>query len=313
MGYAWTLALLLLANPLDPFPFLQVEMDGKTVAMLDRADYTAPWEGVPLVDENRLRDTMQRLAEKVYVEPINATISDSGAVVPDKKGRKLNEGDFLTQFYSYYYEGSSGTLKATYQDIYPKVDLALMTQVRKKMIGQYTTYFNPRNKNRSHNIDLASRAINNTVVLPGEIFSFNKVVGKRTRAKGYLQAPIIVRGELSEGIGGGICQVSSTLFNAVDNAGLHIVQRYSHSRDVAYVRPGRDATVSWYGPDFVFQNKYAYPILIRAKAFGGNMYVSVHSFPEIEYEPRHVPSVSRRTPEEAPAIPPIVDELTAPE
>ncbi|MDR7314752.1 VanW family protein [Brevibacillus nitrificans] len=318
MGYAWTLALLMLVNPLDPIPFSQVEMEGETVAMLDRSEYTVPWEGVPTVDENHLRMTMERLGKVVYVEPINATISESGAVVPDKKGRKLNETDFLQQFYEYYYGTGSGTLKATYQEIYPKVDQALITQVRKKVIGQYTTYFNSGNRNRSHNIALASQAINNTVVLPGEIFSFNKVVGKRTKAKGYLQAPVIVRGELSEGIGGGICQVSSTLFNAVDKAGLQIVQRYSHSRNVAYVRPGRDATVSWYGPDFVFQNKYAYPVLIRAKAYGGSMYVSVHSFPEIEYEPRHVPSVSRKTPEEGPAAPPlqtppIMNESTAPE
>ncbi|MFD2370030.1 VanW family protein [Brevibacillus sp. GCM10020057] len=316
MVYGLMLALLL-ANPLDPVPFLQVEMEGETVAILDRSDYTVPWEGVPTVDEEHLRMTMERLAEKAYIEPINATIDDTGAIVQDKKGRKLNETDFLTQFYNYYYGSGSGVLKATYQEIYPKVDTALMTQVRKKRIGEYTTYFNAGNKNRSHNIALAARAINNTVVLPGEIFSFNKVVGKRTRAKGYLQAPVIVRGELSEGIGGGICQVSSTLFNAVDKAGLHIVQRYSHSRHVAYVRPGRDATVSWYGPDFVFQNKYAYPILIRAKVYGGTMHVSVHSFPEIEYEPRHVPSVSRATPEEEPAIlpgnPKTPDDSTAPE
>ncbi len=317
MGYAWTLALMLLATPLDPIHFLQVEMEGKTVAMLDRSDYSVPLEGVPLVDEHHLRMTMERLGQKVYIEPKNATINDNEAIVPEVKGRKLNEADFLQQFYEYYYGSGSGLLKASFQEIYPKVDAALMSQVRKKVIGQYATYFNSGNKNRSHNIALASAAINNTVVLPGELFSFNKVVGKRTKAKGYLQAPVIVRGELSEGIGGGICQVSSTLFNAVDKAGLQIVQRYSHSRNVAYVRPGRDATVSWYGPDFVFQNKYAYPILIRAKSYGGTMHVSVHSFPEIEYEPRNVPSVSRGTPEEGPAVPPgnppILNDPTAPE
>lgn len=91
----------------------------------------------------------------------------------------------------------------------------------------------------------------------------------RTPDKGYMKAPVIVRGELSEGVGGGICQVSSTLFNAVDRAGLEIVQRYSHSRRVPYVPPGRDATVSWGGPDLRFQNKYNQPVLIRAKQHGG--------------------------------------------
>lgn len=312
MGFAFTLALLLITNPLDPMSFLQVQMEDRTVAMADRADYTLPIGGVSLVDVNRLQTMMEALAKLAYQEPINATINNSGAIVPEKKGRKLHEEKFLRQFYEYYYGDGASTIQIPFQEVYPKVDQALISQVRKKTIGQYTTYYNSRNKNRSHNIMLASQAINNYVVLPGEIFSFNKVVGKRTKEKGYLQAPVIVRGELSEGIGGGICQVSSTLFNAVDKAGLHIVQRYSHSRDVAYVRPGRDATVSWYGPDFVFQNKYAYPIMIRASSSNGSMYVSVHSFPEIEYEPRHVPSVRQNTPEEGPASPPILTEPTMP-
>ncbi|MGG1657937.1 VanW family protein [Brevibacillus sp. NRS-1366] len=312
MGFALALALLLLANPLDPTGFLQVQMKDKTVAIADRADYTLAVEGVSLVDEHRLQKMVEALAKMVHIEPINATINENDAIVPEKKGRKLNEKVFIQQFYDYYYGNGAVTMQVPVQEVYPKVDQALISQVRKKMIGQYTTYFNSGNKNRSHNIMLASMAINNYVVLPGETFSFNKVVGKRTKEKGYLQAPVIVKGELSEGIGGGICQVSSTLYNAVDKAGLHIVQRYSHSRDVAYVPPGRDATVSWYGPDFVFQNKYAYPIMIRARSYHGNMYISVHSFPEIEYEPRHVPSVHHHTPEEGPASPPILTEPTLP-
>ena len=312
MGFALTLALLLLTNPLDPTNFLQIELGEKTVAILDRADYTLPVDGVPVADDYRLQKVIDDVAKQAYVEPINATINAQGSIVAEKKGRKLDEAAFLRQFYQYYYGEGASTLQVSFQEVHPKVDKALISQVRKKVIGQYATYFNSRNKNRSHNIKLASQAINNYVVLPGEIFSFNKVVGQRTKEKGYMQAPIIVRGELSEGIGGGICQVSSTLFNAVDKAGLHIMQRYSHSRNVAYVPPGRDATVSWYGPDFVFQNKYAYPIMLRAIAGNGAMYVTVHSFPEIEYEPRHVPSVRQNTPEEGPASPETITEPTLP-
>ncbi|MBW5467942.1 hypothetical protein GPJ61_08735 [Brevibacillus formosus] len=300
MGFAMTLALLLLINPLDPTNFLQIEMEGKTVAMLNRADYSLPFDGVPLVDDSKLARMVEELAKKAYIEPINATINNAGAIVPEAKGRRLDDLAFRARFYDYFYGTGAASMNVSYKEVFPKVDKALLSQVRKKRIGQYVTYFNAGNRNRVHNIKLAAQAINNYVVLPGEVFSFNKVVGKRTKEKGYLQAPIIVRGELSEGIGGGICQVSSTLFNAVDQAGLHIVQRYSHSRNVAYVPPGRDATVSWYGPDFVFQNKYAYPVLIRAIASNGSMYVTVHSFPEMEHEPRNVPSVRRATPEEAP-------------
>lgn len=119
--------------------------------------------------------------------------------------------------------------------------------------------------------------------------------------KGYQRAKVIVRGEVSEGIGGGICQISSTLFNAADRAGLQIVQRYSHSRSVPYVPPGRDATVSWYGPDFVFQNKYEYPVLIRAVVYGGQISIMLYSSDEIKNKPRGVPSASKRLPEEVPA------------
>jgi vancomycin resistance protein YoaR len=88
------------------------------------------------------------------------------------------------------------------------------------------------------------------------------------------------------------------LFNAADRAGLHIVQRYSHSRHVPYVPPGRDATVSWYGPDFVFQNKYSMPILIRAFAQHGTVHVSIYSHELIHYKPREVPHASKQLPEE---------------
>nr|WP_237706217.1 VanW family protein [Ornithinibacillus scapharcae] len=84
-----------------------------------------------------------------------------------------------------------------------------------------------------------------------------------------------MRGELSEDIGGGICQVSSTLFNAVDMNGITIVERYSHSRRVPYVPPGKDATVSWWGPDFSFKNELSHPILIRSKAKDGRLAIRI--------------------------------------
>lgn len=303
MGFSFVMALMLLVHPLDATDFLRIVWQGTPIAYLDRADYTLPLSGVPLIDEARLDEVRKSVAAQVYRAPVDAAINERGQIIAEQRGQALDEKAFWGQVYAYFYGNGPAQITPVLRDVLPRVDRALLEQVRKRRIGQYTTYFNPRNHNRSHNIQLATKAINNYVVLPGETFSFNKVVGKRTKSRGYLEAPIIVRGELSEGIGGGICQVSSTLFNAVDKAGLHIVKRYSHSRNVPYVPPGRDATVSWYGPDFVFQNKYAYPILIRAYSANGSMMVTIHSFAEIEYEPRNVPSVQFQLPEEEPAGP----------
>ncbi|WP_345840752.1 VanW family protein [Bacillus sp. P14.5] len=164
------------------------------------------------------------------------------------------------------------------------MDSELLERIKRKRISHYVTYFNSRNKERVHNIKLASDAINNQVVFPGETFSFNQIVGKRTVSKGYLPAPVIVKGELSEGIGGGICQVSSTLFNAVDRAGVKILERYSHSRRVPYVPPKRDATVSWYGPDFTFRNQHNQPLLIRSVVTGGQMIIMVFSSEDLDFQ-----------------------------
>ncbi|WP_052350123.1 VanW family protein [Virgibacillus sp. SK37] len=167
--------------------------------------------------------------------------------------------------------------------IYPRIDRSLLEEIRGKELGNYVTYYKENNKERSHNISLAANAINNYVLFPGETFSFNKVVGERTKEKGYKRAPVIVKGELAEDIGGGICQVSSTLFNAVDLKGIQIVERYAHSREVPYVPPGKDATVSWWGPDFVFKNMYNQPILIRASSKNGKMNIRVYSSESATY------------------------------
>lgn len=292
---AW---LLLLMQPTETADQFKVVIEGEEIATVQKADFTLPLSGIPLVDESKLDQWLEELNNKTYRAPINAIIGDSGAIIPETRGLQLNAVQLKHGFYEYYYGAGAAKLVNPTTVLMPKVDQALLAHVRQKRIGQYTTYFNSRNHNRAHNINLAAQAVNNYVLLPGEIFSFNKVVGRRTKAKGYMQAPIIVKGELSEGIGGGICQVSSTLFNAVDRAGLHIVKRYSHSREVPYVPPGRDATVSWNGPDLVFQNKYPYPVLIRAKSVYGQVFVTVHSFAELEYEPRDVPGASTMLPQE---------------
>lgn len=137
------------------------------------------------------------------------------------------------------------------------------------LLGTYKTYYNSSNKDRTTNLRLASNKIDGTVLMPGETFSYNKVVGERTIAAGYKEAPIYAGGKVVDGIGGGICQVSSTLYNAVIFANLDIVSRTNHRFVPSYVTAGRDATVVYGSIDFKFKNNRNYPIKIQCSVSGG--------------------------------------------
>ena len=277
-----------------------VSHNGETIANVNRAYFSNPFIDIPLVNENNYEKFIQLLEKAIYQPPVNATLDDTGNIVPEKVGYKLDHDTFTKQFYTYYFNQGPANIIAPKQMVYPNVDSELLSLIRVKQIGHYTTFFNSGNKERSMNIKLASEAINNQVVFPGETFSFNKVVGKRTKEKGYMRAPVIVKGELSEDIGGGICQISSTLYNAVDNAGITITERYSHSKRVPYVPSGRDATVSWYGPDFRFTNKYNQPVLIRSKVYGGTVRIMVYSSEDINFKPKRIQKATYKLPKEIP-------------
>lgn len=153
------------------------------------------------------------------------------------------------------------------------------------LLATYSTTYNTGNVNRSTNIKLASAKIDGIVVMPGETFSYNSTVGKRTAAAGFKSAAIYAGGEVTTGIGGGICQVSSTLYNSVLLSNLEIVERYNHGFNPGYVPAGRDATVSWGGPDFKFKNSRNYPIKIYCKNSGGKLTVTIYGLKEQnEYE-----------------------------
>lgn len=132
-----------------------------------------------------------------------------------------------------------------------------------KTLASYTTSFDASNTNRSTNVRLATKAINGKIVKPGKTFSFNGTVGERTAAKGYKPAIIFVGGKQETGLGGGVCQVSSTLFNAVLMSNLEIADRHCHSAPISYVPLGRDATVAYGSKDFKFTNNLKTPIKIE--------------------------------------------------
>jgi len=140
-----------------------------------------------------------------------------------------------------------------------------------------TTDYNDKIKNRTTNLEIATKTINGVILQPGDVFSFNETIGKTTREKGYKPAKIFVRGKEEEALGGGICQVSSTLYNAADFGGMEIIERHPHSKKVGYVKEGRDAATSYGGVDLKFKNVLAHPVKIVAKAAGGKLTVSLEA------------------------------------
>lgn len=134
-------------------------------------------------------------------------------------------------------------------------------------ISAYTTYYDKGDVGRCNNISVAASLIDGVTVQPYGDFSFNTTVGKRTAEAGFQQAKIIVNGEYVLGVGGGVCQVSTTLYNAALKAGLTVVEYHPHSLQVGYVSPSRDAMVSS-GSDLRLYNPHAFPIYLSVKTTG---------------------------------------------
>ncbi|WP_129596148.1 VanW family protein [Anaerophilus nitritogenes] len=155
-------------------------------------------------------------------------------------------------------------------NISPKISAESLSMIQ-DLLGEYETTFNASSTSRTENIRLSSQAINGTILMPTEVFSFNEIVGPRSKEKGYQGAIVIFEGEFVEGLGGGVCQTSSTLYNAVLLSNLDIVQRVKHTIPSTYVPKGRDATVSYGVLDFKFKNSTANPIYIESYVSGNKV------------------------------------------
>lgn len=162
-------------------------------------------------------------------------------------------------------------------------------------IAEYETRYHPWDRSRSHNVELAASKLDGAIVPPGGVLSFNDRVGARNRAAGFRVAHVIRNGEIVDGMGGGVCQVATTLFAAAYTAGLDPVEYQPHSRPSTYAPMGFDATVVWPDVDLELRNPFDFPIAVHAVASEGTMRVEIlgsHSPREVEIERR---VVSRRS------------------
>ena len=232
-------------------------------------------------DHQALRTLTDGIVNYVDREPVNSTVQSFNfstktfTFTEDRPGAKIDPEDLYTRLETLLDNGvTNTTVRVVPQRIEAEMTKAELMN-RFGLISAYTTQ-TTNNKNRNTNIQLSAAAINGITVLPGEIFSFNGTTGERTAEKGYREAAAIAGGQSRDEIGGGVCQTSSTLFNAVVRADLEIIERNPHAWPSNYVEKGFDATVNWPGLDFKFKNNTEWPVFIVAAYSNQKVTVNIY-------------------------------------
>lgn len=254
---------------------------------------------IPVVNKKATQIDIDAIYKEVHKAPVDAYYTTNPYVVyPSSTGLDFDISlDEAKQILSEEKDEYEIPLKV----LYPSVSTNdIGSEAFPDMLSKFSTSFTSSNSNRSTNIRLAAQKINGTVLMPGETFSYNQVVGKRTAAAGFKPAPAYFGGEVVQEYGGGICQVSSTLYNAVLYANLEITERTNHGFKPSYVTPGLDATVSWGGPDFKFTNNRDYPIRISCDTSGKILKIYIYGLKrdtdyKVVLESKYVSTVYAKT------------------
>lgn len=265
-------------------------MAGKVDDLLDEIYEGEPKESY-LLDTSGLEEAVTaeaaKVAEQLDKKPKNGSISgydkdsDTFTFAGAENGRAVDQellkNDILAAVNAKDFDAQ---IQASVSVVEPEISEATARE-KYKTLSSVTTKTTSNSK-RNTNVRLSCEAINGIVLQPGEEFSFNERVGERTEAKGYKGAAAYNNGEVVEEIGGGVCQTSSTLYNAVVKAGLKTTMRRSHTFEPSYVTPGTDATVSWGGPDYKFVNNSSTAIGIRASYGDQKCTISIYGIPILE-------------------------------
>lgn len=212
---------------------------------------------------------IEKIHNEIYKEPVNAYYTQNPfTVYPSENGLDFNIS--LDEAKNIINSEQKSEYIIPIKTLYPSVTTNMIgTEAFPDLLSTFSTNYSVRDKDRTTNLTLAANKINGTVLMPGETFSYNTVVGARTIAAGYKEAPIYLSGQVVDGLGGGICQITSTLYNAVVYANLEIVERTNHQFVPSYVTASRDATVVYGSIDFKFKNNRNYPIKITCSVSGG--------------------------------------------
>ena len=254
---------------------------------LEFLDDSRTFEVKPQIPQDIEDRIYEDIKSKIERKPENASIS-IGSSIDVKKGEegvKINRDEFRKAIYDAIKPNVDVTVKVPIESVTPEITSDELSRID-GIIGTYRTNFSPNVEGRNENIRLSAQYMNNYLLMPGEVFSYNKVTRLKTVSNGYKNATVIVNGEIEEGLGGGVCQVSSTLYNSVLYSGLEIVQRRPHSIPSSYVNYGRDAVVSDNAIDFKFKNNYDFPVYLKTYVGSSSVTVTIYgntgSVPEID-------------------------------
>lgn len=237
-------------------------------------------------DISLLKDDVDAIAKELEIKPVDATIKftpnveNRFKITEEKPGRRLETDKAMKDLAAAVADGRYEPIDLVVDEVQPKV-FAKDLQKATHLIAEFSTPLGNSTEDRITNIRLASGAFNGAVVQPGEVFSINEATGERTRAKGYRDAKVFKEGGkvIEDDLAGGVCQVSSTLYNAVLLSDLEVVERYHHSRKTSYIDLGRDATITYGVADFKFKNNRDTPIFLERTVADGKLTVRIYGEP----------------------------------
>lgn len=230
-------------------------------------------------NSNNIEQLYYELSEEFNVPPVegNVKLVDGQAVFTESQlGYEIDKESLIKMINNTSpVSASKNGIDLKTKSVEPRVPVDVLSKINGQL-STYTTTFKSSSNERAANVELSANSINGTILMPGESFSFNKIVGPRTRERGYRDAAIIVGNQYESGLGGGICQTSSTLHQAVIRAGIIPSQRRNHSLPTSYMPLGFDAAVAWGSLDYVFKNPYNFPILIDVSSTNRTLTISIY-------------------------------------
>ncbi len=237
---------------------------------------------VPLVatiDRPTALEVLLALKEKEDTSPISARLDlDKHATIPEKEGRYIDADGAIVALEAALRDRRTETVALPVVAFAPRISAAFLQSLDiSVVVAEYETYFgrNGDQKLRGKNIDNAAQKLDGLVISPGEMVSFNDVIGERSEANGFYKSWEIFKGEMVEGLGGGTCQVASTFHAASFFGGFDVLERLPHSRPSAYIPMGLDSTVVYPAVDLKVRNPHPFPVVVHAKTEGGKLRVEI--------------------------------------